>query len=115
MQRQRVRLLCVSDRLQEVVPMITLSQAQGMADLLVRCLVIDFHPLVVTVVIEPSKKLCPGALELLDYAPSDRSLFFASRCQVDFTIPVNNEVKIVVSVVIHDVQAASTDDIPRTT
>ena len=95
--------------------MMFLSQAQGMTDLLVRGVVIYFHPFVITVVIEPSKKPCTGALELLNYATSDGGLFFARRCQIGLTIPLNDEVKIMVSMVIHDVQATSTDDIPRTT
>jgi hypothetical protein len=94
--------------------MTLLFHTQGMADLFIRRRVVGFCPLAISVFIEPSKKPCSGALDLLNNVTNNGSLLFATRCPIDFTMPVDDYVKIEISMVLHDVKATSTDDIPRT-
>jgi len=94
--------------------MIVLFQTQGMADLSICGRVISFYQPIITVFIEPSKKPCSGALDLLNNVSNDGSFLFATRCQIEFTMPVDDDVKIELSMVLHEVRAISTDDIPRT-
>ena len=86
-----------------------------MAYLTKRGLVVYFDPPTITaaLIIDTSKKPCTGALDLLDDLTYEFSLISAGRVLVFLTVTVDKEMKTKVASAIHNMKAASTENIFR--